>query len=329
MNYNETSAPIKYPRPNKSLKKAGIIAAVIVVALIIILSSFSPFTIIPAGHVGIPVTLGNIADYSLPAGFHFKNPLAQIVLMDVRIQKETRKLDAFSKDIQQVNVVATVNFSFIAETAHTLYKTVRGDPFTGVMEPRIQETVKAVFTRYTAENLMGVRAGISGEVQELLAPEMKVYGIEIISVSIEDIDFTDAFTEAVEAKQVAEQTKLKVETEQAMQVSVENATAERRLIEARADAEQREIIAKANAEVVKVQADAAAYARRAEAEAEAEANAMVAASITAALIEYRQVIQWDGKLPEIVAGNATLPILNLNAGNNASVGDGGQTVTPE
>lgn len=46
---------------------------------------------------------------------------------------------------------------------------------------------------------------------EILSPEMAEYGISVTAVSIENVDFTDAFTDAVEDKQVAEQTKLRTE----------------------------------------------------------------------------------------------------------------------
>lgn len=90
---------------------------------------------------------------------------------------------------------------------------------------------------------------------------MKAYGIEIISVSIEDIDFTDVFTDAVEAKQVAEQSKLQAEIEEAQKTMI-----------AQQEAERAQIQANANAEVAKINADAEAYAVKVAAEAEAESK---------------------------------------------------------
>ena len=138
-----------------------------------------------------------------------------------------------------------------------------------------------------------------------LSAEMEPYGITIISLSIEDIDFSDAFTDAVEAKQVAEQTKLKVETEQAQQVSVEKAAAERRIITANAEAEERSILAEAAAAVSRIEADAKAYAI----EKEAEANERLAKSLTDNLIEYMKVNQWNGELPMITGGST--PIIDM------------------
>jgi regulator of protease activity HflC (stomatin/prohibitin superfamily) len=110
------------------------------------------------------------------------------------------------------------------------------------------------------------------------------YNIIVVSASIEDMDFTDAFTDAVEAKQVAEQNKLKAQTE----------------------AEQKVIEADAQAAVKKTQADAEAYEIKVKAEAEAEANKKLAQSITQQLIDYKYYETWDGKLPGVMGANTII-----------------------
>ena len=142
-------------------------------------------------------------------------------------------------------------------------------------------------------------------VSQLRDEEMERYGINIISVSIENIDFTDAFTDAVEAKQVAQQSKLKAEIEQ------DQAT-----MEAQQAASRKKIAAEAEANVKKINADAAAYSIRAEAEAKAEANKQIAESLTDGLIKYTEISQWNGQLPTYMAGEGsqTVPVLNLEKG---------------
>lgn len=288
-----------------------LLASAIVLFAICVLFVYPPYTMVPTGHTGVVVTFGHVEDYTLNEGFHFKNPFQQIVMMDNRTQKKTIASQAFSSDIQQVDLVCSVNYSVDRETAQTLYKSVGVNYYSTVMEPRILENVKAVFTRYSAEKLMQVRDTLSAQIVQLLQPEMKKYGIQIVAVAIENVDFTDAFTNAVEDKQVAEQTKLRVETEQAQQVSVEKATAERQIIAANADAEKRTIIASADASVKKIEADAAAYARKIEAETEATANKLIAASITTELVDYLKINQWNGQLPQITTGDGVMPIIDL------------------
>ena len=314
MQNNQTTytAPQTPKYTKNSRPRAGfIVAIVIIVAVVIGLMSFPPYTTVPAGHVGIVTTFGKVENYTLSEGFHLKNPVQKVVLMDNRTQKQTLSLQAFSSDIQQVDVICSVNFRIDKSSAQTLFQTVGTSYYANVMEPRIQENVKAVFTRYNAEKIMEVRNSLSSQVMELLVPEMEKYGIVVESISIENVDFTDAFTNAVEEKQVAEQTKLRVQTEQAQLVNVQKSEAERRIIAAQADAEERTILANAQAEVARIEADAKAYAIKIQAEAEAEANEKIAASVTEGLIQYHQAERWNGQLPTVVTGDTALPILNL------------------
>jgi len=229
-------------------------------------------------------------------------------MMDNRAQKATVSMQAFSSDIQQVDVVCSVNYRVDRETAQDLYRNVGVNYYQTIMEPRIKEDVKAVFTKYSAENLVGARATLSTQVKELLSPLMKQNGIDIIAVSIEDIDFTDAFTNAVEDKQVAEQTKLRVETEQAQQVSVEKSAAERRVIAANAEAQERAIFAEADAKVARIQADAARYAG----EQEAAKNQAIAQSLTEAFIEYLKITRWNGSVPQVqLSGSGAYPVIDI------------------
>lgn len=286
-----------------------IVALVILVAIIVALISLAPYTVVPTGHTGIVTTLGRVENYTLPEGFHLKNPIQQVILMDTRTQKATITLQAFSRDIQQVDVVCTVNYAVEKETVQDMYRTVGVDYYSKIMEPRIQEDVKAVFTKYTAENLIGARSTLADQVKELLVPFMEDKGITIISVAIENIDFTDAFTNAVEEKQVALQTKLRVETEQAQQVSVEKSAAERRVIAANAEAQERSIFAEADAKVARIQADAARYAG----EQEAAKNQALAASLTDEFINYLKVTRWNGSVPQVqLSGSEAYPVINLS-----------------
>ena len=299
---------------NQSVRRRALIsAAVILVAIIVLLIQFSPFVTVPTGHTGVVTTFGKVEDKVLSEGFHVKNPIQQVIMMDNRTQKATLKMQAFSSDIQQVEIVCSVNYSVDKSTAQNLYKNVGVNYYETVMQPRIQECTKSVFTQYTAETLMEVRSSLSSQIKALLVPEMKAYGVLIASVTIEDVDFANAFTDAVEAKQVALQKKLKTETEQAELVSVAQSTAERDLIAARTDAEKRAIIAEAEANVAKIQADADAYVTRVQSEAEAKANELIASSLTSDLIAFTEAKCWNGELPQIVGSGAALPILDVTA----------------
>jgi len=290
------------PATKKKSKLPKIITILALAVIIFIIAASTCTAVVPTGYTGILTTFGRVADYTLDAGFHIKSPFQQVTLMDNREQKTAFSTMAFSSDIQQVDVQGSINYNINKQTAMNLFKDVGVGYYNTLVNPRMQENLKAVFSKYTAEELISSRDKLSVEIREALSTEMSSYGINIISVSIENIDFTDAFTEAVEAKQVAQQSKLKAEIEQAQQTH-----------EAQQQAERQKIAAEAEANVQKIQADAAAYAIRTKAEAEAEANRLVAESLTDELINYTEINQWDGQLPTYMAGGdaTTVPVLNL------------------
>ncbi len=282
------------------LNKTIIIAAVVLILAVLVYATCTAQ--VPTGYTGILTTFGRVEKYTLDAGFHFKSPFQKVVLMDNREQKTVFKTQSFSSDIQQVDIDGSINFSINTATAMNLYREVGTNYFNTLVMPRLLENTKAVFSKYTAENLVAARERLSLTIRDQLSFEMERYGINIISVSIENIDFTDSFTDAVEQKQVAAQKKLQAEIEQ-----------EQKTMETQQQAERQRITAEAEAAVKKIQADAAAYATRIQAEAEAEANQKIAASLTESLIKWQQANSWDGKLPTFMSGESstTLPILNM------------------
>lgn len=278
-------------------------------ALAVLLMSLlaSSVTLVPTGYTGILTTFGRVENRTIGAGAHLILPWQNVVKMDNRTQKVQLTTEAFSSDIQQVNLVLSMNYCIDQNTAQVLYRTVGANYYENVMFPRILENTKAVFSRYTAENLIARRSSLSDSIAADTAADLQRYGITIVSIAIEDIDFTDAFTTAVEAKQVAAQNKLTAETEQAQKTMEEEATAKRAVIAANAEAEKAIIAANAELEVVKVQAEAALYAG----EKEAEMNKRIAESLTDGLIEYYWIKQWDGQLPSTVLGESGNYMIDL------------------
>ena len=279
----------------KGREKKALAALALTVAVLVSLGSvtLSCIQTVPTGHTGVVTTFGRVENTTLDSGVHFVLPWQNVVKMDNRVQKQTAELACFSSDIQEVNLTYTINYQIKKSDAQTIYRTIGVDYYQTVIQPCITESVKVVTARYTAEQLVGKRNELAAAIELDLAEKLLNYNIELVSTSIENMDFTNAFTDAVEAKQVAQQNKLRAETE----------------------AEQKVIEAKAAAEVRKVNADAAAYELLAKAEAEAEANRKISESLTQALINYTYAQTWDGKLPTVMAGeggSGMIPVLDVN-----------------
>lgn len=250
---------------------------------------------VPTGYTGILTTFGKVENTTLEAGLNFKAPWQDIVIMDNRVQKQSTELSCFSSDIQEVSMTYTVNYQISSVDAMTIYKTIGTNYYDNVIVPNITEAVKTAVAQYTAENLVNNRSDLSNKISTELTNRLKGYNIILVSAAVEDMDFTDAFTNAVEAKQVAQQNKLKAETE-----------AEQKVIEAEAAAQVRVVEAQASADAAKIAADAEAYQIATKAGAEAEANEKITKSLTQMLIDYKYYETWDGKLPEIVGSDTTI-----------------------
>ena len=273
-------------RGKRLIRTTGAVAALFLLVV-------SCVTYVPTGYTGIVTTFGKVHDTTLDAGISFKAPWDNVVRMDNREQRVSFDLEAFSKDIQEVDLKGSVNLNIDKSTAMNLYREVGTDYINVLVTPHVQEDIKIVIARYTAETLVENRQVASDAMYDLLREELAAKGINVISIAIE------TFETAVEAKQVATQEKQRAKTQQ-----------EQQTMEAEQAAARKKIEAEAAAEVVRIQADAEAYEIKTKADAEAEANEKIAATVTEELIDYTQAQNWNGELPStyIGSGNA-IPVI--------------------
>ena len=282
-------------RGKRLIRTVGTVAALLLLVV-------SCVTYVPTGYTGIVTTFGKVHDITLDAGISFKAPWDNVIRMDNREQRFSFELEAFSKDIQEVDLKGSVNLNIDKSTAMNLYREVGTDYINVLIAPRVQEDIKIVIARYTAETLVENRQVASDAMYDLLKEELATKGINVISIAIENLDFSDTFESAVEAKQVATQEKQRAKTQQ-----------EQQTMEAEQAAARKKIEAEAAAEVVRIQADAAAYEIKTRADAEAEANEKIAATVTEELIDYTQAQNWNGKLPSTYIGSGSaIPVIQVD-----------------
>ena len=274
-------------------------AAVIPGALAVVLIVISCVSFVPTGYTGIVTTFGNVENGTKDAGVVVKAPWQSIVKMDNRVQEVSIDLSAFSSDIQEVATSVTVGYRINQANAMTIYKEVGRKYEDVLILPRVPEVVKAVVAHYDASSLISNRDAVAEQMDAQLRSVLAQYNIDLSYISIKNFDFTDTFTDAVEAKVKAQQEKEKAETD-----------AEKRRVEAQATADADLIAAKAEAEKSKVAADAELYA----AQKKAEANDALTDSLDSNLLEYYRITGvdalWDGKLPTYVGGESSVPVLN-------------------
>lgn len=283
--YTETERRIRMDR----IIACGV-AAIVVLSLI-----FTSFTVVGAGHTGVVSTFGQVSEDVLQEGFHFKAPWQKVTKMDNRIVKLEVSTEAFSSDLQTVNVNLAVNYRVDTAKSFSIVKNVGTNYEDVLITPAVNEVMKSIMASYTAEQSITNRNIISTALLDELNDKLSDSGIYVSDINIIDFDFSDVYVAAIESKQVAEQEKLRAKIEQ-----------EQLTMEKESESARRVIDAEAAAEVAKIEAEAAAYAG----EKEAAANEKIAESLTRPLIEYYKIQQWDGKLPSVTGADTIITMDN-------------------
>lgn len=255
--------------------KYGIISAASLVGISVLLSSFY---VVNSGERAIVLTNGRVTEVA-GDGLHFKTPIVQsIVRVDVRTQKAHAPAPAGTNDLQIVKTEVAVNYHLIADSVGKIYATTGLDVEDRIIDPRIQETVKAVVAHYTAEQLLKQRDKVRGEILASLGGMLKSYNIVVEDIQITDFQFSKAFDEAIEAKQTAEQ----------------NALTERNKLES--------VKLKAQQAVATAQGEADSTLAMAQAEAKGIELRGKAIRDNPEVLELNRVQRWDGKLPQVTSG---------------------------
>ena len=286
--------------------RGGGFASVVCVLLALIIVGASCISTVPTGHTGILTTFGRVEERNLPEGMNFHAPWQNITTMTNKEQRDSGSGLAFSKDMQEVSYAYTTRHQLLSAYAPNVYKTVGTNYYSIVIDPTVNAVIKEQIGKANAEGLITSRENVTALVNEEVAEMCSAYGLNV-TVIIDNFDFTDAFTTAVEAKQVATQEKLRAQTEQERLTMEAQQKAERNRIEAQSAAEIARINAEADLEVQRISADAAEYAGQ----KEAAVNSAIAQSVTPELIEYQYALRWDGKLPTYMMGEGSTPIVNL------------------
>lgn len=249
---------------------------VLVVIILFVVLFFRPFKIVSPGNRGVVICFGAVQSGVLGEGLHFRIPIYQeIKEIDVRVQKEETNAAAASKDLQQVTSKVAVNFNVVPELAADLFQNIGLDYKSRIIDPAIQESIKAVTAKYTAEEVITKRQDVSVEIKEMLAIKLKPY-FKVDNFNIIDFDFSKEFNAAIESKQTAQQLALKAQQD---------------LVRIKIEAEQKVTQAQAEAKALEAQKT----------------------QITTELVELRKVEaqlkaieKWNGILPQYSGGEGTI-----------------------
>ena len=252
---------------DKTVKIIVLILAVLLIAIP------ATFTTINSGEVGVRVRFGKALDNPVSEGINIKIPfIEKIEKVNIKVQKIEVNTNSSSKDLQDVDMSIAVNYHINKDQAIDLYKNVGMLYESVILEPAIEESIKAVTSKYTAEELITQRSEVSTKCMEELKKKVEKYGLVVNDFNLTNFSFSPEFERAIEEKQVAEQKVLTAKQE-----------LEREKIEA-----EKKIVA---------------------AEAEKQANELKEKTLTDNIIKEKFIEKWNGELPK-VTGNGT--ILNID-----------------
>ena len=194
--------------PELTLPKYAIKYAIYFVIGIVSVIFLRPFVIINPGERGVVTRLGQVQGQPLGEGLHFKLPIIdRITRINVRINKDQVPGNGSSKDLQDVDIDVAINWKVTPDKVGFVFQELRDEEnaLERVLIPAVNEVVKAATAQKTAEEIITKRAELKSDIDVGLRERLAAYGLTLTDVSITNIEFSEQFTQAIEAKQVAEQ----------------------------------------------------------------------------------------------------------------------------
>lgn len=249
---------------------------VVLAAIAVLITGFSSFTVVPAGHTGVVSRFGAVQEGVLTEGLHLKIPFVEsVTTIDNRVNVVETSFTAASKDLQTVTGAVSVNYRISPDSSANVYRNFGLSVESTLVVPAVPECIKAVTARYSAEELITMRQTVSDEIKESIDEKIRPYGLYVEVFNITDFSFSEEFNAAIEAKQTAQQNALKAEQD-----------LQRVKIEAEQEIEQ--------------------------AKAEAESYRLKNEQLTDKILLSDWIEKWDGHLPTVTGGDSSTMMLDLS-----------------
>jgi prohibitin 2 len=281
------------PVPRAHILK-GVLGA-FVGALILIVGVSAPFVEVPAGNVGVVTNFGSVQSGTLEPGLHIVIPIVQnVAIIDTRVQPhQFQEIDAASAEYQTVKLTGVMNYHVDGQFASDLYQRVGTDFASKVIDPAFNDFIKTVVPAYKVDQILGARDEIRSKAKDALAANLAQYHIIVDDIYIANISFSDAFQQAIEAKQVAQQ-QVQTETQILAQKKIQ---ADQAVAQAQGQADSN----------VKL-AEGQAAATIALANGQATANKALAASLSDQILQYQYIQKLTDKITVMLvpSGNASI-----------------------
>jgi len=244
----------------------------------LIVAVFESFTVVPAGHVGVQVTMGTVNQTALHSGVNFVNPISSVKDVEVRVKRaDLSGASASTKDLQQVHTDIVVQYRMAPEKVPYIYGQFGLNVDEKILGPGVNEAFKAVTAHYNSEELITKRDVVSAEILTHVKEKVAPFDIEVQGISLVNFGFSADYQKAIEAKVIATQSKLKAEQD---------------LDRIKVEAQQAIATAEGRARAIQIETQA------------------INSQGGAAYVQLEAIKKWDGKLPSVNGGGA-VPFINV------------------
>jgi len=244
-----------------------------------------PFYQVDAGYIGVLTNFGAPSQDTLTPGLHWRTPfISNIYEIDITPNTATTTESAATHDQQNVSTSIAVTFQVNPADAVYIYQNYRDIPSlqNTIISPIVSNDVKAIVSKYDAQDLITKREQLAEEIKDTISTDLKVYDVIVDGVNITNFDFSQAYDQAIENKQIAQQNALEEQYHlQQVQVS----------------AQQQVVQANAQADAAVATAQGQAKATILQAQADAQAYELKQKTLTPELIELALINKWNGQMP--------------------------------
>ena len=264
---------------------------IISIFALLILVMFTGCTKIDQTERGVILHGGSVAG-TVDAGYTPYIPIyTEIVHMPVKVQLESMRIEAGSKDMQQVTVGVNVNYHIDPVKVAETYSKYGLDVVVTALQPKMRETITGVTPQYKPEEMLQKREEVRLRMENALRAKLDSAESHIIidGFTIYLFQFTDKFNTAIEDKQVAEQN---AEKEKNIKKMVEYQR-DQKIISAQADSSIKVMNAKADSIAISIALKALS-----------NPNAKT-------YISKLWIDAWNGELPKVAGNEKIMPIIDM------------------
>ena len=233
--------------------------------------------VIDAGSAGVRSRYGEVDNLSLSPGFYWYNPFStDVIEMNVQVNKWKASTPVYTKDIQQAEVWFAATYHLDPKRAHLMYQRVGINWSDSLLPQVVTQAIKNEFGKWNAVSVIANRGQVQSNIRMAIAPALAQRMIVLDGFEVTNIDYTDAFEQAVEDKEVAVQSAI-AEVNRTKQIEEQG----------------RQKVISAEAEARSIQLRSAAL------------------QSSPKLVEWEAVQKWNGELPTYVGAGTPVPFINV------------------